>query len=589
MSTMVGTSGYDGAVGLADVETGSLWLCGYHDHLVNAVSADPTGRVLVSSSSDYTLRVWDIAARRCQKVLEGHTDDVEGFAFIDERSGVSVSRDHTLRLWDLESGCQLRVFTGHERDALSVAYMDGTIWSSGDDMTLRQWDPRTGRQLAVLGPFDVETDTCAVDPVNRQVVLGADDGVIRTFDATTKRQRHEIKGHTSGIKRVCASPRTGRILSAGYDQRILLWSGSDMKLIGELYRPSGVWERSITFTGDGRHALAGTFEGNVVRWHLESIPAHPETIGRGVGNPCFNDVATCGGSFAAVSDDGLIRFGRIGRQRPHVRFTSPVESPRCLMNAVALSAGRLAVGTHDHRVITYSLRPDGLRIQSSIDLGEGPVNTLAFVESGPDEGDLVIGAYSGAIIALRSDGVRRKLSGHDGAVKSLRVLPDGTRGVSCAADGSVAMWGIGSSEFRLLGHHDDIANDLDIDVRGRSAVSVSRDFSVRRWDLVGCRATSETTLPHRSPKCVAVLPDDSIVVGDYWGGLLHLSSGAHPLQRAVIAGNGISALAQTSVGILAVSYDGGIYLWDVRSRRVRGVCRFMEQRVAISVANGSTC
>lgn len=44
-----------------------------HDNWVRGVVWHPGGKFIVSSSDDKTLRVWDIANKRCSKALEAHS------------------------------------------------------------------------------------------------------------------------------------------------------------------------------------------------------------------------------------------------------------------------------------------------------------------------------------------------------------------------------------------------------------------------------------------------------------------------------------------------------------------------------------
>ena len=85
------TSGYDSAVGIFDLEAGTVELLGYHDHLVNRIVVNEAGTLAASSSSDYTIRLWDLERGRLLRVLYGHSDDVEDFAFIDDTTGASAS------------------------------------------------------------------------------------------------------------------------------------------------------------------------------------------------------------------------------------------------------------------------------------------------------------------------------------------------------------------------------------------------------------------------------------------------------------------------------------------------------------------
>jgi WD40 repeat protein len=68
-----------------------------------SVAYSPDGRLIVSSSSDKTLRFWDTqTGQLIGQPLQGHTDEVTSVAFSpDGRRIVSGSKDGTLRLWDV--------------------------------------------------------------------------------------------------------------------------------------------------------------------------------------------------------------------------------------------------------------------------------------------------------------------------------------------------------------------------------------------------------------------------------------------------------------------------------------------------------
>ena len=173
------SSGYDGAVAYADLGAGTLELMGYHDHLANKITVNQAGTRAASCSSDYTVYIWDLATRQLERILKGHSDDVEDFVFVDDSRGVSVSRDWRIIVWNLLTGAAVHIIEGHDKDVLSVAVENGRIYTSGDDMTLRVWDLETGKPIRMWGPFEDETDSCAIDPGHSRAILGCDDGVVR--------------------------------------------------------------------------------------------------------------------------------------------------------------------------------------------------------------------------------------------------------------------------------------------------------------------------------------------------------------------------------------------------------------------------
>ncbi|XVQ15516.1 WD40 repeat domain-containing serine/threonine protein kinase [Spirillospora sp. CA-255316] len=70
---------------------------------VGALALSPDGKLMATASSDKTVRLWDVAARRpLSRPLPGHTNTVTALAFSpDGKTFASASDDHTARLWDV--------------------------------------------------------------------------------------------------------------------------------------------------------------------------------------------------------------------------------------------------------------------------------------------------------------------------------------------------------------------------------------------------------------------------------------------------------------------------------------------------------
>jgi WD40 repeat protein len=560
------TSAYDSAVGLFDLDSGEVELIGYHDHLVNRIVVNDDGTKAASCSSDYSIAIWDLASRTRQMTLLGHSDDVEDFTFADNETGVSASRDRRLIVWNLATGAVRRVLEGHEKDVLAVAAAGGKVYSSGDDKTLRVWDLKTGAELSVWGPFDNETDTCAIDLPHHRVVLGCDDGCIRIFDTQTGEQTHLIEAHSSGIKKVAVSPASGDILSAAYDQKIIVWDAGTLETKVILEKRCSTWERSLTWSPDGKRIVGGTFDGTVLTWNPAAGTLEQEigAPGASPGNPCFNDIGVgADGEIAVVSDDGFIRLGRLTPDESCWLDKIEPASGRVLMNAVTFSPqyGLVVAGSHDHKIYIFQRTADGLGGEIDVRLGEGPLNSVRVAHHRGYEAETFAACYSSRIVRVSRDGkVRQRIQVHEGAVKSLRLHPDEPLGVSCGADGLLLSWSFdGDLLQRYLGHTA-IINDVDLDPAGERLASVSRDFTLKVFDVKSGRLQHSIPIGRKSLKSVCFWNESTVVVGDYWGGMIHVDLETETARRRVVARNGISALARTGECIAATSYDGTIYL-----------------------------
>ncbi len=108
---------------------------------------------------------------------------------------------------------------------------------------------------------------------------------------------------------------------------------------------------------------------------------------------------------------------------------------------------------------------------------------------------------------------------------------------------------------------------------------MSRDFTVKVFQLDNGKLLHSIPLGRRSLKSVCFWDDDTILVGDYWGTLIRVDLASEQATRRVIAGNGISSLSRNGEHVVATSYDGGAYLVAPGDLATVQVARAMQQRV----------
>lgn len=600
-SPWVLSSAYDGAVALFNIDNHDVELLGYHAHLVNRVSVNTEGTLAASCSSDFNIHLWDLKTKQCIRVLRGHSDDVEDFIFIDENLGASVARDWRVLVWNLHTGAIEHTFLGHAQDVLSIGALNGKLYTSGDDMTLRIWDLEERKAIKTLGPFDTETDTCAIDPVNNRVVLGCDDGLIRIFDLQSGNLLKAIPAHNAGIKKVACANHNGDILSAAYDQRVLIWDAQTLELKNELEHKAGTWERSFNWSSDGIFVYAGTFDGSILQWNAQSgqceqeFGKHQENADF-AGNACFNDVATLSGdSIVAVSDDGLVRTGRLSKTEAVWQHIHMPESGRVLMNAVTSQCSsnkgtdidtgsgandEIITGTHEQAIMRFTSSTGSMKQTLNSNLQKGPINCIAVSQHDDYKGEYFVACYTGVILRVNRDGkVIAEINAHENAIKALALHPEKAIGVSCSAEGVLTSWDFEGNVLNNYPGHLAIIDDVDISANGELIASAGRDFTLKIHRLSDAKLLHNIGVEKRSPKALHFIGDDIVIVTNYWGELLRIDLREESVLCKKIAENGISGIAIRGNEILASSYDGGIYLVDAKSLETLNCLRSMTQRI----------
>jgi WD40 repeat protein len=132
---------------------------------------------------------------------------------------------------------------------------------------------------------------CRFDPSGRYVFVGAQDNSIQRWELATSRKT-PLVGHRSWVRALTFAPVQRRLVSGGYDGRVLLWSvDAESPTPMQAFQAHRGWVRAAHVSPDGRLlATCGndrlvqiwqTADGGWVRelagheWHVYNIAFHP--------------------------------------------------------------------------------------------------------------------------------------------------------------------------------------------------------------------------------------------------------------------------------------------------------------------------
>ncbi len=189
---------------------------------------------------------------------------------------VTSHTDYLLRLWTVATGKQLGTLQGHRRLVACVVFNpDGkTIASSSEDGDLKLWDVGQFNNTFVAAGAGCRTAySCAFSPDGRSFASASQRGPIILLETASRQTRSVLMG-SNGPAPLVFSPN-GRILATG-NGAVKLWNANTEQLIGILpgedlpAKTAAEAINRLMFSPDGELLLARGDKGNIRIWHVPS-------------------------------------------------------------------------------------------------------------------------------------------------------------------------------------------------------------------------------------------------------------------------------------------------------------------------------
>jgi WD40 repeat protein len=282
-------------------------------------------------------------------------------------------------------------------------------------------------------------------------------------------------GHDVG-KVLAVDPSSRQLASGGSEGMIRLWRLADgAPRGGWRAHPGGV--HGLVFDAAGERLLSAGYDGRLVRWNLRGQP-----LQQVAGLPPVTAFAAAEGLVASGHRDGSLRWWRADSLELVTELQ--VHGGKVVALTLDPATRRVASSGADNRVALS--HPDG----SSQWLARPPTRarTLAFA---PDPSQLYGGGWfrlyrwdtrGGALEVLDTE--------HQGIIQHIRFLqePDQLASISRQTDSSVLILDPADGATRqFIGRHELCGDYVEVSPDGRYLVTTADDASIRIWDRTQLR------------------------------------------------------------------------------------------------------
>jgi DNA-binding beta-propeller fold protein YncE len=283
-----------------------------HTGKISSVAITPDGQILVSGSTDKTIKVWNLNTGKVIRTLKDDLGEVSSVAVSSDGNFLAVgSCEHprsNVKVWHLSTGKLLHKLLGHQKPVNFVVISpDGEILASGSnkikiwnlqkgdrictlwhssavhgaaispdgkilasassDQKIRLWNPRTGEPLRTLNGHGGEVYSVAISPDGQLLFSGSADKTIKIWELESGKMLHTFTGHADEVKSVAVSPDGQLLFSGSADKTIKIWCLYTRELLRTLNGHTAA-VNTIAVSPDSQLIVSGSSDKTIKIWQI---------------------------------------------------------------------------------------------------------------------------------------------------------------------------------------------------------------------------------------------------------------------------------------------------------------------------------
>ncbi len=461
----------------------------------------------------------------------------------------------------------------HSNRVNTVAYSpDGNLLLTGaQDNMVRLWDADTGNMLREFEGHEDWVWDIAFSPDGTQAVSGSLDGIVILWDIESG---EEIKRFSTGDNRVNGvdfSDDGTQILSGG-GAVMTLWdieSGEAITTFEDDF--SSIYD--VDLSPSGFTALSGFEDGRVVLWNVntgQSLLTYDATVGGHTDEVWSVEYTADESGFLSSSQDNRVLLWRFEENTPVQSFIG--HSSRVTAAQFSADGTQIVTSGEDNSVIIWNVETGAplrrfLGHSSLIyDIAYNPVREEV-VSAGWDNSARIWDLNHGA---LRQQFDRTSELAHSGIINHIDISPDGTMAVTAGGDARLVLWDMASGDpIRQFEGHQAGVNAVEFSPDGSLIASAGDDNVLALWDVETGDFTTLFEGHSDAVWDVAYSPDGSLLASASRDNTIFLweietGESVNRLFGHTFRITGVD-FSPDGTQLVSSSFDNTLRLWDVNT------------------------
>ncbi|KAH9530155.1 WD40 associated region in TFIID subunit, NTD2 domain [Dermatophagoides farinae] len=200
-----------------------------HSNTVYEMSFLFDSNLLLSCSSDTTIRAWDVNSSSCLAVYKGHASAIWTIDSNDSGCFISGGRDGIAHMWDIERTVPMRIYSGHLMDINQIKFHPNCNYlaTASADKTIILWDVNQVRQVRMFCGHTASVNAIRFSSCGKYLASASEDGSVKIWDISQGRCIAEMLDHQDDIRCITFGPNDHLLASCGIgSSAVHIWENS---------------------------------------------------------------------------------------------------------------------------------------------------------------------------------------------------------------------------------------------------------------------------------------------------------------------------------------------------------------------------